>query len=131
MKIRKQNDYSKEAEEKWGRTDAYLEYAERSADRNDKQNNAAGEGLMQIIAEFSDCRKEGKTPDSEPAQALAAKLQKYITDNYYTCTKEILNGLGQMYVCDARFRENMDRYGKGTARFVSDTISVYCGKENE
>ena len=67
------------------------------------------------------------TPDSDEVQKKISALQKFITDNYYVCTNEILNGLGQMYVGDERFRKNIDRAGgDGTAEFASQAISVYC-----
>ena len=40
------------------------------------------------------------------AEKLVAKLQTHITANYYTCTDEILAGLGKMYVADERFKKN-------------------------
>ena len=42
-----------------------------------------------------------------------------------TCTDEILTGLGKMYVCDERFKKNIDKYGDGTANFVADAISSF------
>lgn len=67
------------------------------------------------------------TPDSDEVQKKISALQKFITDNYYVCNNEILNGLGQMYVGDERFKKNIDRAGgDGTAEFVSQAISVYC-----
>ena len=43
--------------------------------------------------------------------------------------EEILAGLGEMYVTDERFRENIDKVGgEGTAAFVSKAIAVYCKK---
>ena len=70
-----------------------------------------------------------KNPASDEAQAAVAKLQQCITDNYYTCTKQILRGLGQMYVADERFRQNIDNAGgKGTAAFISRAIEIYCSK---
>ena len=54
--------------------------------------------------------------------------QRYITENYYRCTIEILSGLGQMYVADERFRNNIDRHGDGTAAFVSEAIAAFCAK---
>ncbi len=44
-------------------------------------------------------------------QAQVANLQAYITENFYTCTKEILQNLGLMYVEDERFTTNIDRAG--------------------
>ena len=78
------------------------------------------------IAEFADCKRNGFAPDGREAQALAKKWQDFITENYYTCTKEILAGLGEMYVADERFQKNIDRHGDGTARFMSEAIKEYC-----
>jgi hypothetical protein len=67
--------------------------------------------------------------DSTDAQNLVKKLQSYITGNFYTCTNEILAGLGSMYVADERFKNNIDKAGgKGTAEFVCEAISFYCSK---
>ena len=72
--------------------------------------------------------KDGNTADSEEAQTLVRELQNYITENYYTCTGEILAGLGQKYVADERFKNNIDKHAIGTATFVSAAIATYCGK---
>nr|MBQ8253560.1 TipAS antibiotic-recognition domain-containing protein [Lachnospiraceae bacterium] len=71
---------------------------------------------------------DGYAPDSEEAQALAKKWQDYITENFYTCTKEILAGLDVMYTADERFRANINKHGDGTAEFMADAIKVYCAK---
>lgn len=118
--------YQKEAKEKWGKTAAYAEYEQKTAGRSAGKQEALGEGLMQIMASFSDCMRSGAAPESEDAQALVEKLQGYITDHYYTCTKEILAGLGQMYVADERFRTNIDASGEGTAAYISRAVEQYC-----
>ena len=84
--------------------------------------------MMAIFSEFATCKASGANADSAEAQALVAKLQAHITDNYYTCTDEILAGLGKMYVADERFKKNIDKYGEGTAEFAADAIEVYCRK---
>ena len=63
------------------------------------------------------------------AQALVQELRDYITEHFYTCTPEILSGLGKMYAADGEFKENIDRAGgTGTAEFVSQAIDIYCRK---
>ena len=74
------------------------------------------------------CMKNSLKPDSENVQNLVKRLQNHISDNYYHCTPDILSGLGQMYVYDERFRENIDKNGDGTAEFVSAAITAYCKK---
>ena len=83
---------------------------------------------MAIFAEFAALKNSGATANSTKAQALVAKLQAHITANYYTCTDEILAGLGKMYVADERFKKNIDKYGEKTAEFAADAIAVYTGK---
>ena len=70
--------------------------------------------------------KNGNTANSNEAQILVKELQNYITENYYTCTSEILAGLGQMYVADERFKINIDKNSNGTTEFVSKAIEIYC-----
>ena len=81
---------------------------------------------MVIFAEFAVCKNSGVSADSAEAQALVAKLQAHITENYYTCTDEILAGLGKMYVADERFKKNIDKCGEGTAEFASEAIAIFC-----
>ena len=77
------------------------------------------------FAEFAGCKASGASADSAGAQALVVKLQIHITANYYTCTDEILAGLGKMYVDDERFKKNIDKYGEGTAEFAAEAIAAY------
>lgn len=118
--------YKSEVEEKWGETQAYKEYCEKSKSCIAESYNALADGMNNIFAEFAVYAKNGEKPDSEKVQRLVKTLQKYITENYYTCTKEILSGLGQMYVLDERFRNNIDKHGDDTAEFSSKAIKIYC-----
>ena len=118
--------YESEAKERWGKTEAYKEHTEKTKDYSKDKWQSVTDGLDSIFGEFAECMKSGNTPDSKAAQALAEKLQKHITDNFYTCTNEILSGLGQMYVCDERFTQNIDKHGVGTAGFVNKAILEYC-----
>ena len=122
------DNYSAEARERWGDTSAYREHEEKTKNYTKEKWAEANDGLMAIFAEFAACMKSGANVDSDEAQALVAKLQAHITVNYYTCTDEILAGLGKMYVADERFKKNIDKYGDGTAVFASAAIEVYCRK---
>ena len=120
--------YKTEAKEKWGKTDAYKEYAERTKDYSKQKWNEIAEGMDHIMAEFALCKKKDESPDSAKAQSLVKMLQNHITENYYDCTNEILAGLGQMYVADERFMNNIDKHADGTAMFIGEAIKVYCSK---
>ena len=118
-------NYKPEACSRWGITDAYRDYEKKTKTYTKEKYAEANDGLMAIFAEFSACKSSGISVDSAEAQALVAKLQNHITENYYTCTDEILAGLGKMYVADGRFKQNIDKYGEGTASFAADAIAAY------
>jgi len=120
--------YANEVKERWGNTDAYKESEQKTAsyDKN-KWNFINGEGA-EILKEFGKARN--LSPDSNEAKELVQRWQEYISNNFYKCTDEILSGLGLMYVGDERFTENIDKNGKGTAKFMSDAIKSYIGNKN-
>ena len=119
-------NYETEARERWGDTAAYREHTKKTQGYTKEKWDAVNEGLMAIFSAFAACRGAGAAADSDAVQAVAARLQGYITENYYTCTDEILAGLGQMYVADERFAQNIDRCGEGTAEFAAAAIAAYC-----
>ena len=121
-------DYFNETRERWGDTSAYREHEQKTKNYSKEKWGEANDGLMVIFAEFASCKNNGASADSAEVQALVAKLQAHITANYYTCTDEILAGLGKMYVADERFKKNIDKYGEGTAEFASKAIEVYFRK---
>ena len=119
-------NYETEARSRWGTTDAYREHEQKTKNYTKEKWTEANDGMMAIFAEFALCNNSGASANSAEAQELVSKLQAHITANYYTCTDEILAGLGKMYVADERFKKNIDKYGEGIAEFASEAIAVYC-----
>ena len=120
-----QDKYAKDAKARWGKTDAYKEFEQRTAGQTPAQMKDAGDALMEIFAEIGAIRHT--SPASCEAQALVARLQDFITEHYYTCTRQILRGLGQMYIAGDSMTENIDRAGgEGTAEFVHQAIEIFC-----
>ena len=115
-----------EAQQRWGKTDAYKEHSEKTKNYTKDKWNSLASDMDLIFGEFALCMKNGCEPASQEAQSLVKKLQDHITENHYTCTKPILFGLGQMYVADDRFQQNIDKHADGTAAFVSEAIAIYC-----
>ena len=121
----KQETYAAEAKKRWGKTDAYKEFEAKTAGQTREQQNAAGDGLMAIFARMGTIRTTD--PSTPEAQVLVKELQDYITAHYYTCTKQILRGLGMMYIAGDEMTENIDKAGgEGTAQFAHEAIEVYC-----
>ena len=122
------NDYESEARACWGNTDAYREHEQKTKNYTKEKWAEANDGMMSIFAEFAECKNAGLAPNAPEVQSLVGKLQDFITKNYYTCTNDILAGLGQMYVADERFQKNIDKNGDGTAEFTANAIAVYTKK---
>ena len=120
-----QDKYKSESRSRWGDTDAYREHEQKTKNYTKEKWAEANDGMMAIFAEFATCKNSGASVNSAEAQALVAKLQAYITANYYNCTDEILAGLGKMYVADERFKKNIDKDGEGTAEFAAEGIRMY------
>ena len=118
-------NYDKEVQRCFGQTEAYKEYEQKTANYTKDKWQEANDGLMKVFTKFAECKKVSCSADSDEAQALVIELQNYITENYYTCTNEILAGLGKMYVADKRFKDNIDKHTEGTAEFISKTIEIY------
>ena len=121
----KQEAYAAEAKKRWGKTEAYKEFEEKTAGQTREQQNAAGEGLMAIFAQMGTIRTTD--PGAPEAQQKVKELQDYITAHYYTCTKQILRGLGMMYIAGDEMTANIDKAGgEGTAQFAHQAIEIYC-----
>lgn len=131
MKAFENNDHNKyraEAKARWGNTGEYKEFEEKEKNRGAAEQNALTAGMDGLMGRFALCMKEGAAPGSPDAQALVAELQGYITEHFYTCTDEILSGLGAMYVGDERFKSNIDAHGEGTAEFIRRAIEAKSGR---
>ena len=118
--------YETEARERYGNTAAYREHEQKTKNYTKEKWAEANDGLMAIFAEFAALKNKDFTSNSPEVQSLVGKLQAFITQNYYTCTDEILAGLGKMYVADELFKKNIDKYGDGTAEFAAKAIKYYC-----
>ncbi len=124
---KKLDEYAEEAKKNWGKTDAYKEFEEKAQGRSKAQENQMGAEIMVLFVEFGQMVRSGCVPADEKVQVQVKKLQDFITKNFYTCTNEILSGLGKMYAGGGSFTENIDNAGgEGTAAFVNEAIEIYC-----
>lgn len=124
---KKIDEYSKRAKEQWGETSEYRECEEKVKNMTDVQQKDVINSFMMIFAEFGKLKDQDASSDR--VQLQVKKLQDFISEHYYKCSKEILSGLGKMYASDGEFTENIDGYGgEGTAEFTAKAIHIYCQK---
>lgn len=124
---KKMDEYARKAKEQWGKTPEYKEFEQKFRNKSKTQEQGTTDAFMQIFAEFG--KMKSGNPKDAGAQNQVKKLQDFITENFYTCSKEILYSLGQMYAGGGEFTANIDRAGgEGTAQFAAEAIRIYCGK---
>jgi len=120
------DQYAEEAKARWGNTDAYRENAKRAAKWTDADKARFQKESGEIFSAFATL--VGTNPADARVQEQVSRWQAHISENYYECSNEALACLGQMYVDDERFMKNIDKFGAGTAKLMSDAIAVYCEK---
>lgn len=118
-------EYTRQAKQQWGATSAYKEFEQKTAHQTAQEAANMGSRLMEILAVFGGMQH--KSPAAPAVQTQVKALQAFITEHYYTCTKEIFAQLGQMYGAGGAFTENINAAGgPGTAEFAAKAIEVYC-----
>ncbi|MDD5901174.1 MAG: MerR family transcriptional regulator [Lachnospiraceae bacterium] len=121
----KMDEYARKAKEQWGQTSEYKQYEEKAINQSSDEQKIAWQNLMLIFVEFG--KMTDKKPENVEVQLEVKKLQDYISEHFYKCSNEILNGLGKMYASGGEFTENIDKAaGSGTAVFVAKAIEIYC-----
>jgi DNA-binding transcriptional MerR regulator len=122
------DEYADEADQRWGGTDAYRESQRRTVayTKDDwLRIKAEGDALYRRLAE---AMSSGLAADGGRAMELAEEHRRHIGRWFYDCTYEIHSGLGDMYVADHRFTENIDRYAPGLAAYLRDAIHANASR---
>lgn len=116
------DQYAGEARERWGHTAAYAESQRRIAAYTDAdwarmraESDAIGQTFLALM-------EAGEAPDSKPAREAAERHRQHISRWFYDCPRETHAALGEMYVTDHRFTENIDQAGSGLARYMAAAI---------
>lgn len=119
-----QNPYEEEARQLWGdeavdRSNAHV------AKMSSEDQNAIAAGLDELFTQLAEIRHED--PTSDVAQKAMAQMFSHFNQNFgHQYTPEAFAGVGQLYISDMRFTENIDRYGEGLASFLAQAMAVYA-----
>ena len=122
---KKIDEYQAQAETLYGKTEAWQEYTQKAKNRTKEQNKNINDKVMDFFVELGKIKH--LPADSAEAQRWVKELQTFFTENFYTCTPQILQGLGEMYAGGGSMTENIDAAGgKGTGAFALEAIRIYC-----
>lgn len=119
--------YTEEAREKWGETEAFKQSEVRV-------KKLGKEGLKRVLAEsgkltleIAECLKSGAPATNEKTQKLIARHYTGLRA-FYEPNLELYQGLAEMYVADARFKQNYEKVAVGLAEYMREAMTAYCDK---
>jgi DNA-binding transcriptional MerR regulator len=116
------NPYEKEARERWG-DDAVDRSNAKLGAMSGKNQEALGQEMNAIYGRLAELRHE--QPDSDEAQEAIGEWYQFL-NRIGSYSLDAFEGLGQMYVDDVRFTNNIDKFGEGLALFMRDAMAVYA-----
>ena len=124
---KKIDEYRSQAKLRYGKTDAYKEFEQKSKDRTAAQEKNLGAQVMDFFVQLGKMRP--CQPDCKAAQHWVKELQDFFTEHYYTCTPQILQSLAESYAGGGSMAENIDKDGgAGTGAFAKEVIHAYLQK---
>lgn len=83
----------------------------------------------QLYRRLAGAMAAGTPAGSPAAMDLAEEHRSQISRWFYDCSYQIHRGLGEMYVSDPRFTQNIDRYAPGLAAYLREAILANASRD--
>jgi len=116
--------YAKEAEEKWGHTEAYKQSQERVKKLGMFGMIKVAREQAAITKDIGNAMKAGEKPESEKVQKIIARHYESLR-TFYEPNLELYRGLANMYISDPRFAENYNKIAPGLAEYMSKAMLYF------
>ena len=115
-------EFEKEAEERWGGTDAWKESKRRVASYSLDDWKVMAVEAKAINDALLAHMQAGHLASSPEVAAVAEEHRQHISRWFYDCSTDVHVGLADMYVADPRFAASYDTQAPGFAAYVSEAI---------
>ena len=106
------------------------EVIEKAMEKQKGKEREITDGFNKIFFAFSGNMSNGLTAISKENMDLAEKLHNHLCKYSFDCQTDVFSRIGYGYVQNMEFKNNLDKFGKGTAQYVCDAIQQYV-KEKE
>ena len=106
------------------------EVIEKAMEKQKGKEREITDGFNKIFFAFSGNMSNGLTAISKENMDLAEKLHNHLCKYSFDCQTDVFSHIGYGYVQNMEFKNNLDKFGKGTAQYVCDAIQQYV-KEKE
>lgn len=101
------------------------EVVEEAIEKQKGKEQEFMDGFNKIFSAFSDNLKKGLKATSIENIELAKELHEHICKYNFNCSTEVFSSIGYGYAENTEFKENLDKFGEGTAQYVCDAIQQY------
>lgn len=101
---------------------------EQAIERQRGKEQEIADGFNEIFFAFSKNMSNGLNALNKENIELAQRLHKHLCEYAFDCTIDVFSSIGFGYVQNEEFRDNLDKFGKGTAQYVCDAIQHYVKK---
>lgn len=115
------DEYSAEAEDRWGDTAQWRQSQERTAAYGKEDWKRIKAETDALEADVAAALRNGAPTDS-PAAAELAERHRAGIEKFYDCSYEMQCCLADLYVTDDRFRAHYDDLAPGLAQYLHDVI---------
>ena len=122
-------DYEREAEERWGDTDAWTQSQRRTSAYTTEDWVRIKEEASEVERRFAEALRSSVPADSVAAMDLAEAHRQHITQWFYDCPPAMHAGLGRTYVEDERFTAHYEEIAPGLAQYVSTAVQANAARQ--
>lgn len=120
--------YKDEVKARWGETETYKQWAERSKRWTKADLQRINEEGQAIILALAQGMEKGVTHAEVQAQ-----IERYFhyLNQFFDCPYQMYRNFGRMYSEDVRFAKNFDKVAPHLAEFMRDAIAYYCDQHEK
>lgn len=116
--------YQQEAVEKYGQ-----EVMDQALERQKGREDEVASAFNKVFQALAQNLQAGLPITASENQEEVAKLFQAIRTYGFDCSMEVFGHIGQGYVYNPEFKENIDKFGQGTAQYTSDVITHYVSTQ--
>jgi len=92
--------------------------------QNGREEESAA-AFNQVFQSLAENMQQGLPVEAAENQEQATRLLQAIRTYGFDCSIEVFGHIGKGYVYNPEFKENIDKFGSGTAQYTADVIAAY------
>lgn len=120
------NQFEEEARRRWG-NHSIDEIKAKLKDMSKGEQNDLSDRWDKIFNKLACVRDQ--SPESQEVQSTIKEWYNFLNKNFSNYSLDAFNGLGQLYINDERFTKNIDQYGEGLAKLMSEAMEIFTNNQ--